>query len=111
MPKTSERRSRGPIPSAEQRLFVCAASAVGLTPEQICREFPACQDGLTKVTPESLARLFPDELKVDAERVAQLVVFRVLQDALRGDFAAELAVFESLGDWRKLPPMDARQAK
>jgi hypothetical protein len=98
----SEKRLREPLPNEEQRLFVCAAAAVGLTAEQICHIFPRGKGRPKKMTPERLTELFPDELKASLPLVAQMVMFRLLQSALLGDPAAELAVFEMLGDWRQL---------
>jgi hypothetical protein len=106
-------RFRWAVPSDEQRTFVCAAAAVGLTVDQICKMFPPRKDGLKKMTPERLAGFFPDELDAGGELAQQLVTMYVLQKALlnrdRESNAAQLAVFKTLPDWRKhLPKPEAK---
>jgi hypothetical protein len=93
-------------PTAEQRAFVCAAAAVGLAPEAICREFPRGKKGMRAMTPDRLAERFADELKDGENMAARRVALRMLQRALVGDdreaMAAQMAVFKSLPDWRQL---------
>jgi hypothetical protein len=97
----------GFVPSEEQRAFVAAATAVGLSPAVICRMLPPDAKGKHAVlTPQSLARHFAEELDPDAMLAARLVALRVLQRALGSDegnaASAQLAVFKTLQDWRSL---------
>jgi hypothetical protein len=97
----------GFVPSEEQRAFVAAATAVGLTPAMICRMLPPDEDGKRPVLrPQVLARHFAEELDPDAMLAARLVALRVLQRALGSDehgaASARLAVFKTLQDWRSL---------
>ncbi|HTV38625.1 MAG TPA: hypothetical protein VMF12_19505 [Xanthobacteraceae bacterium] len=97
----------GFVPSEEQRAFVAAATAVGLSPVVICRMLPRDESGKRAVlTPQGLARHFAEELDPDAMLAARLVALRVLQRALGSDegsaASAQLAVFKTLQDWRSL---------
>lgn len=94
-------------PTEEQRAFVAAAHAVGLTPAWICRMLPrGPKDGRGAITPANLARHFTEELRPDAMLATRLVALRVLQRALTGEgreaASAQLAVFKTLPDWRQL---------
>jgi hypothetical protein len=105
MAKPPEKRFSWPLPNAEQRTFVCAAAAVGLTVDQICHMFPQAKEGLKRMTPERLKGFFPEEIKTGSKLAEQLVALRVLQDALGGKDrearAERLAVFKTLPDWRQ----------
>lgn len=105
MPRPPEKRFHWPLPTAEQRSFVCAAAAVGLTMEQMCYLFPPAKGGLKKMNPERLSGFFAEELKAGGGFAGQLVTLRVLQQALLGKDrearAAQLAVFKTIPDWQQ----------
>jgi hypothetical protein len=109
---TATKPHRGFTPTDAQRAFVAAAGAVGLPPEVICRMMPRAASDRVATDPATLDAQFAEERSAGPLYALRLIIARVLQRALIGEdrdaIAAQIAVFKSLTDWRRLGEAEER---